>query len=296
MPIIKINHQQKIYLFLILSTAVISSLIVIITMASVRSQYSNSVQVVFKGNLNLNSIGNNDNFGRYPKLIEDDGSSKIKVDRQLLSYLLGNYRNAKYSGFETYRKYSVARLRLKPLTNVIPLRSNMGPVYTDINLKFLINTTPCSSKTGQSSKPSVFVAVTSNAGETGRRDIIRRTWMKSLKKKEIVSGIELAGFAFVVGKSNSSYIQSLINEEIQNNGDIIQVDTHDAFNDSTRKSIALLGWIVQYCPQVHYLMKVNDDVFVNVRNLAATIQTFYPDDLTFYGTVNENGKNLIKVL
>lgn len=82
---------------------------------------------------------------------------------------------------------------------------------------------------------------------------------------------------FLLGRPQSSYLQNNyendskqqeIVKEAQSYGDILQEDFLDSYNNLTLKSIMLLKWVNNVCgTNVKYVLKVDDDTFVNVPNL-----------------------------
>ncbi|XP_022817233.1 uncharacterized protein LOC111350046 [Spodoptera litura] len=67
---------------------------------------------------------------------------------------------------------------------------------------------------------------------------------------------------------NDSLIQNKIEEEVQKYGDIIQERFIDSYSNLTLKSIMLLKWITSNCNNsVRYILKSDDDMYINVPNL-----------------------------
>lgn len=283
MDSLKISRQRRTHHYLIVGTAALSILLTYLFMKNV-SNRPNSIQMTWNGDLKVNQI-----HGQHQlKFIEENFQQpKIRIDKSFFAYLVSTYRNTKYANYELYKKFTVAHRNLKPLTKVMPLRKDMGPVYNDFDIQFPITTSPCVTNGGD--KPSLFIAVTSDSAEIQKRDIVRRTWMQHLKISDVAHLFDVAGFRFFIGKSNSSYVQSLVQEESHNNGDIIQADIEDSYSNTTFKSISILKWVAQFCPSAHYVIKTNDDVYVNVRNLAATVQILHPTDLAIYGKLVNDG-------
>jgi len=63
-------------------------------------------------------------------------------------------------------------------------------------------------------------------------------------------------------------IQSTLEKENSDHGDLIQVDLMDTYLNLTLKSVSLISWAFKRCGQVRYVVKCDDDVYVNVENLA----------------------------
>ncbi len=57
-------------------------------------------------------------------------------------------------------------------------------------------------------------------------------------------------------------------------GDMVQADFLDTYRNLTLKAVAWMSWVERYCPTVLNLVKVDDDVVVNVFKLNA-----YLDDM-----------------
>ena len=70
-------------------------------------------------------------------------------------------------------------------------------------------------------------------------------------------------------------VQRSVEMESQQYGDIIQEDFIDSYKNLTYKGIMWLRWVSSYCPHALYVLKVDDDIFVNIFNLVAHISTVY---------------------
>ena len=46
--------------------------------------------------------------------------------------------------------------------------------------------------------------------------------------------------------------------------DIIQAKFVDSYANLTVKSIALIRWVVDYCSQAEFMLKADDDMYINV--------------------------------
>lgn len=75
---------------------------------------------------------------------------------------------------------------------------------------------------------------------------------------------------FLVGKPRSNGTQQSLVDESSTHGDLIQEDFLDTYNNLTLKSLMLLKWISRFngdTDRVKYVMKCDDDTFLNVPNL-----------------------------
>lgn len=62
-------------------------------------------------------------------------------------------------------------------------------------------------------------------------------------------------------------VQRVLGREYGRYGDLIQCQSRDTYTNLTLKSIAALEWTRQYCPWARYLLKTDDDMFIDVRRL-----------------------------
>ncbi|XP_018015982.1 uncharacterized protein LOC108672764 isoform X2 [Hyalella azteca] len=79
---------------------------------------------------------------------------------------------------------------------------------------------------------------------------------------------------FILGRENSEsgVSASLMNEQ-EVYGDIIVEDFVDTYQNLTLKSLFMIKYITNHCPDVKYVAKVDDDVFLHVPNLQRTLIT-----------------------
>jgi beta-1,3-galactosyltransferase 1 len=54
--------------------------------------------------------------------------------------------------------------------------------------------------------------------------------------------------------------------------DIIQESFYDTYNNLTLKSLMLLKWVISNCNKVTYIMKTDDDMFVNIPILVKALK------------------------
>ena len=107
------------------------------------------------------------------------------------------------------------------------------------------------------------------------RHILRKTWLsKYIGNKEDVR------YVFLVGRDKYDEHQPAIEEENRIYGDLTQGNFIDSYSNLTLKTIMGFRWASTYCANAEFVMKVDDDVFVNVKNLLCAIKN-YADDLQF---------------
>ena len=114
----------------------------------------------------------------------------------------------------------------------------------------------------------MIVLVHSHPSYRGKRQAIRQTWGRPIQAPQQVtwprypsccSGIRLF---FVVGVDGQ--FEAAIRDEQTQSDDIIQGDFIDSYRNLTLKSLFGLKIVAEMCPNVKYLMKSDDDMFINL--------------------------------
>ncbi|XP_035994577.1 beta-1,3-galactosyltransferase 5-like [Fundulus heteroclitus] len=110
----------------------------------------------------------------------------------------------------------------------------------------------------QRAKPYLITLVTSAPANQRARQAIRDTWGGEVE----VRGLRVMTL-FMVGVSSDPGLGKLLIEEAREKGDLIQGRFLDSYSNLTLKTLAMLGWARRFCPQAHFVAKVDDDVFFN---------------------------------
>jgi hypothetical protein len=159
-----------------------------------------------------------------------------------------------------------------PLAGIEPLKPEYGPVINNFtSFRYPITISPCQKV--KTDYPSVFIAVVSAPDNFEKRNIIRQTWRThfnldnhSTQNKLLMN---ITGFAFILGLADKNVTQIKIEEESKTHKDILQIEIPDIYYRLAIKVAGLFNWLNRYCAaQIDFLLKVDDDVYVNVRNLA----------------------------
>ncbi|XP_032799049.2 beta-1,3-galactosyltransferase brn [Daphnia magna] len=209
----------------------------------------------------------------------------VVVGREFFQYLASQLRETAYPGVDNYTQYVVTRLQLKPLRDVKPIRPDFGPVFNNVkSFNYPIEISSCR-EDNVHDLPRLFVAVISAPSYFEKRDIIRQTWLRQLQTDSLVN---LVGFGFIIGRTDDRDTQKKIESESSTYGDILQMDMVDVYYNQTLKVVGLLNWINDHCSRVDFLLKVDDDVYVNTRNLATVVKYLDPAEQSVYGTASDS--------
>lgn len=124
-------------------------------------------------------------------------------------------------------------------------------------------------------RTDLLVAVTSAPYKFLNRKLIRQTWghYSSMKNVKII---------FVLGKTTKELAKK-IEKENQMYGDIIQGDFLDTYRNLTLKTLFILDWTSRNCNKAKFLLKTDDDIFINVPLLLAFIGEINVQKQAIYG-------------
>nr|XP_018910325.1 PREDICTED: beta-1,3-galactosyltransferase 1-like isoform X1 [Bemisia tabaci]XP_018910327.1 PREDICTED: beta-1,3-galactosyltransferase 1-like isoform X1 [Bemisia tabaci]XP_018910328.1 PREDICTED: beta-1,3-galactosyltransferase 1-like isoform X1 [Bemisia tabaci]XP_018910329.1 PREDICTED: beta-1,3-galactosyltransferase 1-like isoform X1 [Bemisia tabaci]XP_018910330.1 PREDICTED: beta-1,3-galactosyltransferase 1-like isoform X1 [Bemisia tabaci]XP_018910331.1 PREDICTED: beta-1,3-galactosyltransferas len=118
----------------------------------------------------------------------------------------------------------------------------------------------------------LLVVVCSSPEKEALRTAIRQTWA-SLQDQSV-------RVVFLLGhplpSHESAYVQSRISREKEMYQDIIQEDFIDSYNNLTIKSIMMLRWFTKNCERTSYLLKTDDDIFLDFRVLNQSLRRPFP--------------------
>lgn len=115
-----------------------------------------------------------------------------------------------------------------------------------------------------------------SAAENGQsRRKIRESWASPRTFLDI--NLKLV---FILGKLSDGPQQYKIEAEYAAYSDIVQGDFIDTFKNLTYKAVTMLAWANAHCPQVHYVAKADDDMFVDMyRVVFELLPKLYPKTL-----------------
>ena len=135
--------------------------------------------------------------------------------------------------------------------------------------QFILNPTNVCSQS-QHHKADVFLLAYIHTAPSHyrRRTAIRETWGNLRNFRDV--GFRIV---FLMGRPLNQSIQEAVQMEADIYGDIVQEDFIDSYRNLTYKAIMGLRWITNYCSQAKYVLKADDDIFVNIFNVMSHFQS-----------------------
>lgn len=112
------------------------------------------------------------------------------------------------------------------------------------------------------SKLNFLFIVHTSTDHFKRRRAIRETWGNTNIFRNISFRV-----AFFFGLTSDQKTQTMLENESTVYGDIIQGQFKDSYHNLTHKGVLTYRWISEFCSNVEMVVKVDDDMFVNVFNL-----------------------------
>ncbi|XP_071546169.1 beta-1,3-galactosyltransferase 5-like isoform X2 [Panulirus ornatus] len=129
----------------------------------------------------------------------------------------------------------------------------------------------------------VLVLITTAPDHGRQRTAVRQTWGHFTIRKDVV-------IAFVIGRTTNANIQSNVDKENELYGDIIQANFIDHYNNLTLKTVSMFEWVKTYCSESHFILKTDDDMFINMPLLLTFIDSKINDRRVMYGRMAKGWK------
>ena len=138
------------------------------------------------------------------------------------------------------------------------------PKKADLNFNVLINPKEMCQR-----DIYLLIVVCSAVQRVEYRAVIRETWGSVIRRKHL--GVRVV---FILGNPDAghAHFQSAIQAESDKFHDILQLDLIDHSRNLSFKTIGLFHWIKQFCGNASFVMKTDDDIFVNTRVLLQVIK------------------------
>lgn len=111
----------------------------------------------------------------------------------------------------------------------------------------------------QGSDPYLLAFVHSAPSNFNKRNVIRETWAspKTLLRLNVK-------VVFIIGLSNDSSIEALLDKEHARHADLVQGNFVDTYKNLTYKHLAGFKWVMNFCNRTSFVMKADDDAFVDI--------------------------------
>ena len=119
-------------------------------------------------------------------------------------------------------------------------------------------------------KMAFLVLVHTATNHSARREAIRKTWANYSVYQKYKMRI-----VFLVGLPQNGSLQEQLDDESRVHGDLVQGNFLDTYHNLTHKGVMGLRWVTENCRQAKFIVKVDDDVFVNTLLLIKNVLLKY---------------------
>lgn len=151
---------------------------------------------------------------------------------------------------------------LRPSNITLPKDLAPGNPHQHHPYKFILNQPDIC----QGGRELIIVCITA-VQNFQERQAVRETW-----GSYAYTPANNASLIFLLGLTNSSLLQKKLVKENQRHKDIVQEDFVDSYRNLSLKSVALLKWVTVYCNASRFVLKADDDMYINIPNLVTAMK------------------------
>lgn len=138
------------------------------------------------------------------------------------------------------------------------------PPYDPSKYRFTLNPRLCSGN----GSVHFLVLVQSAVKNFERRALVRDTWGSVCRRNDSAAGGRaLCRMGFVLGTSPDPVLEYKLRDEASRHGDLVQSDFVDSYYNLSLSTVTGLRWAQENCKRYGYLVKADDDAFVNLAAL-----------------------------
>ena len=112
--------------------------------------------------------------------------------------------------------------------------------------------------------------ITSSPGNVENREVIRSTWAATVTPRPV----------FITGYTSDLGVMDQLVREAHQYQDIIIEDFQDSYRNLTIKTAFILKQFLRLCPTAEFLVKTDDDMFIQPTVLQEVLRDADPDQLT----------------
>ncbi|XP_059173041.1 beta-1,3-galactosyltransferase 1-like [Physella acuta] len=239
------------------------------------------VNVVMLADRNQNSDRSSESEYR-SRQMRDTSRTDTPDKPMCLNYVIGSDRSYVIDGLSSRREKVITYEKCEHvLTKALKVNRNLSlevgvardmltllsePAVHEHSFRYLYKPT-CGNST-----VDLLLAVTSDIDNFSRRQNARQIITGDLQKK---TGIRCK-MIFFIGKMSQnlsdSHVVNQIENEAKQHGDIVQESYEDVFKNIRVKVTSMLKWTSTYCGKAKYVIKMNDDVDLDVPALYAALK------------------------
>ncbi|XP_049781074.1 beta-1,3-galactosyltransferase 5-like isoform X1 [Schistocerca cancellata] len=129
----------------------------------------------------------------------------------------------------------------------------------------------------------ILIIITSAPAHFEARMAIRQTWGSFKQRKDVA-------MSFLIGSVQDNKTNQTLATESDMYGDIIMAQFFDTYNNLTLKTLSMLEWVDSYCSKIKFVLKTDDDMFINIPRLLSFVSKHSKDKRTIFGRLAKRWK------
>ncbi|XP_048776867.1 beta-1,3-galactosyltransferase 1-like [Ostrea edulis] len=113
----------------------------------------------------------------------------------------------------------------------------------------------------------IIILIFSTHANTDRRKALRESWLLPYRHNQ-----DNIRYAFLLGMTSNPSLQGRLETESALYKDIVQENFLDSYHNLTIKTVMALKWVITHCNHAKFMMKTDDDMYVNTESLKIALQ------------------------
>ncbi|OWF51503.1 beta-1,3-galactosyltransferase 5-like [Mizuhopecten yessoensis] len=174
------------------------------------------------------------------------------------------------STFENFNQNYYKTVTALPVTSVEPGRPESCTDCFKHEFSLTIdNEEVCKIRPGNTKQEiTILILIFTSHARRGQRDAIRQTWLTHAKNN--TANIR---YVFLLGISNQTNLNQAVLEENKLHADLIQENFTDSYLNLTYKTMMGFKWALTHCAHAKFVLKTDDDMYVNIPVLINLTRT-----------------------
>ncbi|XP_060593348.1 beta-1,3-galactosyltransferase 1-like [Ruditapes philippinarum] len=201
--------------------------------------------------------------------------SKIKLDKEKNNSLqntsdgsLPSSNGVHVEKSQTILQYSVQQNKQKVVPAPGSIRTSSCNGCFQHNFSYIINNENICKTVSTTQTIDLIIMILTSHQNLDRRNAIRETWL-SLSKKNTAN----VRYVFLLGEIGDKALRYRVLKENEIYQDIIKEDFTDSYTNLTYKTVMGYKWVVSHCSVAKYVMKTDDDMYINVWNILSLVHS-----------------------
>ncbi|XP_043282165.1 beta-1,3-galactosyltransferase 5-like [Venturia canescens] len=129
----------------------------------------------------------------------------------------------------------------------------------------------------------LVITIASAPSHIEARTAVRQTWGHFGQRRDIA-------IVFMLGKSRDAKLEKSLKFEENLYGDIVRGRYYDSYTNLTLKTISSLEWVSSHCGEARFMLKTDDDMFINVPRLLSFIHKHAKEKNVIFGRLAKKWK------